>query len=434
MRYTKSFLKTLKDAPKEADLISHKYLLRAGFVTPLGAGIYTYLPMGFRVMRKIYNIIQDELNKIGVEDILMPIVHPARVWKETGRFFEVGPELWKIQNRSEEDFVLAMTHEEVITDAAKKIIQSYKDLPKLVGQIQLKVRDEARPRGGLLRLREFTMQDAYSFDKDEQELEMSYQKFIGAYKKIFDRVGVKTVIIESDTGAMGGLGAHEFMMVAPTGEDWFIERTYADTGKKEYVNAEKIGATKDMPLEQIEQLAANNWLKSDQGSTIEIIQKGIEVGNIFKLGTKYSIPQKLYYSDENNQLKPVIMGSYGIGLDRLIASIIEASHDDKGMLWPKSVAPYQVHLIHIGDDRKVLDLANELYEKLWEAEVEVFYDDREDVSVGEKFADADLIGIPYRLVVSDKNQDQVEFKKRGAAKSIRIDKDKIVQFLQHTSD
>ncbi|OGB73449.1 hypothetical protein A3K24_01130 [candidate division Kazan bacterium RIFCSPHIGHO2_01_FULL_44_14] len=434
MRYTQSFLKTFKDAPKEADLVSHKYLLRAGFVTPLGAGIYTYLPMGFRVMRKIYNIIQEELNKIGVEDILMPVVHPARVWKETGRFFEVGPELWKIQNRSEEDFVLAMTHEEVITDAAKKIIQSYKDLPKLVGQIQLKIRDEARPRGGLLRLREFTMQDAYSFDKDEQELEMSYQKFIGAYKKIFDRVGVKTVIIESDTGAMGGLGAHEFMMVAPTGEDWFIERTYADTGKKEYVNAEKIGATKDMPLEQIEQLAANNWLKSDQGSTIEIIQKGIEVGNIFKLGTKYSIPQKLYYSDENNQLKPVIMGSYGIGLDRLIASIIEASHDDKGMLWPKSVAPYQVHLIHIGDDRKVLDLANELYEKLWEAEVEVFYDDREDVSVGEKFADADLIGIPYRLVVSDKNQDQVEFKKRGAAKSIRIDKDKIVQFLQHTSD
>src|SRR3989344_2023856 len=434
MRYTQSFLKTFKDAPKEADLVSHKYLLRAGFVTPLGAGIYTYLPMGFRVMRKIYNIIQEELNKIGVEDILMPVVHPARVWKETGRFFEVGPELWKIQNRSEEDFVLAMTHEEVITDASKKIIQSYKDLPKLVGQIQLKIRDEARPRGGLLRLREFTMQDAYSFDKDEQELEMSYQKFIGAYKKIFDRVGVKTVIIESDTGAMGGLGAHEFMMVAPTGEDWFIERTYADTGKKEYVNAEKIGATKDMPLEQIEQLAANNWLKSDQGSTIEIIQKGIEVGNIFKLGTKYSIPQKLYYSDENNQLKPVIMGSYGIGLDRLIASIIEASHDDKGMLWPKSVAPYQVHLIHIGDDRKVLDLANELYEKLWEAEVEVFYDDREDVSVGEKFADADLIGIPYRLVVSDKNQDQVEFKKRGAAKSIRIDKDKIVQFLQHTSD
>ncbi|AKM84829.1 TPA: proline--tRNA ligase [Patescibacteria group bacterium] len=405
MRYTHSFLKTLKDAPKEAELISHQYLLRGGFVTPLGAGIYTYLPMGFRVMRKIYTIIQEELNKIGVEDILMPVVHPARVWKETGRFFEVGPELWKIQNRSEEDFVLAMTHEEVVTDAAKKVIQSYKDLPKLVGQIQLKVRDEARPRGGLLRLREFTMQDAYSFDKDEKELEMSYQKFIGAYKKIFERVGVKTVMIESDTGAMGGLGAHEFMMITPSGEDKIV------TDGTRAVNAEKLGIAKE---EDVDSPAAASKIAEFFGTAKVEFMRGIEVGNIFKLGTKYSDPQKLNYLDENNQQRPVIMGSYGIGLDRLIASIVEASHDDKGMIWPKAVAPYHIHLISIGDDEKVWNTANHIYEELWQAGAEVFFDDRLDVSAGDKFADADLIGIPLRVVISSKtlNDSSVEVKER----------------------
>ena len=423
MRYTQSFLKTLKDAPKEADLISHKYLLRAGFVTPLGAGIYTYLPMGFRVMRKIYNIIQEELNKIGVEDILMPVVHPARVWKETGRFFEIGPELWKIQNRSEEDFVLAMTHEEVVTDAAKKVIQSHKDLPKLVGQIQLKIRDEARPRGGLLRLREFTMQDAYSFDKDEQELEMSYQKFIGAYKKIFERVGVNTVIIESDTGAMGGLGAHEFMMVADSGEDKIV------TDGKRAVNAEKMGIAKE---EDITSPTAQGKIAEFFGTSKVEFMRGIEVGNIFKLGTKYSIPQKLYYSDENNQQKPVIMGSYGIGLDRLIASIVEASHDDKGMLWPESVAPYQVYLISISDDQRVWETANHIYEELWQAGIETFFDDRPDISAGDKFADADLIGIPHRVVISPKTlaENSAELKDRDKQTSKLVPLNKLVESLK----
>jgi len=417
MRYSQSFIKTSKDTPKEAELISHQYLLRGGFVTPLGAGIYTYLPMGFRVFRKIYNIIQGELNKIGVEDMVMPVVHPARVWKETKRFFEVGPELWKIQNRSEEDFVLAMTHEEVVTDAAKKIINSYKDLPKLVGQIQIKIRDEARPRGGLLRLREFTMQDAYSFDRDEAALEISYQKFVEAYDKIFERVGIKTVMIESDTGAMGGLGAHEFMMIADSGEDKIL------SDGERAVNAEKLGISKE---DDLSSLTARRKIEGFFGATKKVeLMRGIEVGNIFKLGTKYSIPQKLNYIDENNEQHPVVMGSYGIGLDRLIAAIVEASHDGKGIIWPKAVAPYLVHLLSVGDDPAVTGTANKLYEELSRADIEVFYDDRTEVSAGEKFSDADLLGIPYRVTVSNKTlaegSAEIKLRNETEAKLVKLD-------------
>lgn len=397
MKYSQSFLKTSKEAPKEAETISHKLLLRGGFIHPLGAGFYSLLPLGFRVYRKIYNIITEELNKIGVEDMIMPVVHPARVWKETGRFSEVGPELWKIKNRSDEDFCLAMTHEEVVTDAAKAIISSYKDLPKLVGQIQTKVRDEARARGGLIRTKEFTMQDAYSFDRDEAGLDLTYQKFIVAYQNIFRQVGIQTIMIESGTGAMGGLGANEFMMLAGSGEDKIIICQACGHA----VNAEVLGIAKegaDEPLVECPKCHSGNCE----------FKRGIEVGNIFKLGTKYSVPLKLLYTDENNQQKPVVMGSYGIGLERLMASVIEASHDDKGIIWPISIAPYQIHLISIDKDAA----ADKLYEKLVSKGIEVFYDDR-PVSAGEKFADADLFGIPYRATISRKTKGKIELKKRN---------------------
>ncbi len=416
MRYSKSFLKTTKETPKEAELVSHQYLLRGGFVTPLGAGIYTYLPMGFRVFRKIYGIIVEELNRIGVEDMVMPVVHPARPWKETNRFFEIGPELWKIKNRSEEDFVLAMTHEEIVTDAAKKVIYSYKDLPKLVGQIQTKVRDEARPRGGLLRLREFTMQDAYSFDRDEKGLDMAYEKFIGAYEKIFGRVGVKTLIIESDTGAMGGSGAHEFMMIADSGEDKIV------SDGERAVNAEKLGITREDDLKSVDSRRKIEVFFG-AGKKVEFL-RGIEVGNIFKLGTKYSIPQKLMYIDENNEQHPVIMGSYGIGVDRLVAAIVEASHDDKGIIWPLSVAPFKVHLVSIGNDPAIIATATKVYEDLQNAGIEVFYDDREEVSAGEKFSDADLIGIPYRITISNKtlaeNSAEIKMRNESEARLVKL--------------
>jgi len=399
MKYSHCFLKTSKEAPKEAETISHKLLLRGGFIHPLGAGFYSLLPMGFRVYQKIYNLINQELHLIGVEDMLMPVVQPARVWKETNRFFEVGPELWKIKNRSEEDFVLAMTHEEVVTDAAKEIISSYKDLPQLVGQIQTKVRDEARARGGLLRTREFTMQDAYSFDRDEAGLEIAYQKFITAYQNIFQQVGIETIMIESATGAMGGLGAHEFMMVTPSGEDKIIIRQACNHA----VNAEVLGIVKEGADEPVVECPKCHSGKCE-------FKRGIEVGNIFKLGTKYSVPLKLFYTDENNQQKPVVMGSYGIGLERLMASVIEASHDDKGIIWPQSIAPYQLHLISIDKDA----VADKLYEKLTakDVDIEVFYDDRL-VSAGEKFADADLLGIPYRATISKKTGGKIELKKRN---------------------
>jgi prolyl-tRNA synthetase len=422
MRYSQSFLRTTKETPKEAELISHQYLLRAGFVAPLGSGIYTMMPFGYRVAEKITQIILEELRAIGVEDIRMPVVHPARPWKDSGRFYEDIDVLWKIKNNSEEDFVLAMTGEEIVTDAAKKVISSYKDLPKLVGQIQVKVRDEARARGGLLRLREFMMQDAYSFDRNEAEQDVVYQKFIDAYKKIFERVGVETVVIESDAGAMGGSGAHEFMMIADSGEDKII------SDGERAVNAEKVGISKE---EELDSPAAQEKIKDFFGSKKVEFMRGIEVGNIFKLGTKYSAPQKLMYLDENNQQQPVIMGSYGIGVDRLIPSIIEASHDEKGMIWPPSVAPYAVHLISIGEDVTVQSAADMLYENLKIAGIEVFYDDRM-VSAGEKFADADLLGFPYRLTVSQKTlaENSIELKRRGQNETQLIDTHKIVEALQ----
>lgn len=413
MKYSQSFIKTSKQAPKDTETISHKLLLRGSYIHPLGAGFYSLLPLGFKVYRNIYNIIVDELNAIGVEEMIMPVVHPARVWKETKRFYEVGPELWKIKNRFKEDFVLAMTHEEVVTDAAKAIISSYKDLPRLVGQIQTKVRDEVRARGGLLRTKEFTMQDAYSFDLDEKGLDKIYQKFIKAYNSIFKKVGIKTVMIESDTGAMGGSKAHEFMILTDSGEDKIVickKCKYA-------VNAEVLGIDKDSKKDK--KIKCPKCKSSD----IEL-KRGIEVGNIFKLGTKYSIPQKLMYTDKNNTSKPVVMGSYGIGLERLLASVIEASHDDNGMIWPTSIAPYKVYLISINKDKE----AEKIYTELIKANIEVFYDDR-DVSPGEKFADADLLGIPYRLTISVKTlkEKSIELKERNKKTSINIPLNKIIE-------
>ena len=414
MKYSQSFLKTSKEAPKEAETISHKLLLRGGFIHPLGAGFYSLLPLGFKVYRKIYNIITEELNKIGVEDMIMPVVHPARVWKETGRFSEVGPELWKIKNRSDEDFCLAMTHEEVVTDAARAIISSYKDLPKLVGQIQTKVRDEARARGGLIRTKEFTMQDAYSFDQDEAGLDAVYQKFIGAYNNIFNRVGVETVMIESSTGAMGGSGAHEFMMITPSGEDKIVICRECGCA----VNAEVLGIIKEGADEP-----NVNCKKCGSGNCE--FKRGIEVGNIFKLGTKYSVPMKLLYTDETNQQKPVVMGSYGIGMERLMASVIEASNDNRGIIWPENIAPFKLHLISLDKNKKT----DTIYEKLVGKGMEVFYDDR-DVSPGEKFADADLIGIPYRATISKKTAGKIELKKRTESEVKLVTPAELIKLLK----
>jgi prolyl-tRNA synthetase len=409
MRYSQSFLKTQKEAPKEATLVSHQLLERAGYIDQLGAGIYTLMPLGFRVRDKIQTIIRQELNAIGVEDMSMPVVHPAGPWKESGRFFEDIAPLWKIKNKSDEDFVLALTGEEIVTEAAKRVINSYKDLPKLVGQIQTKIRDEVRARGGLLRLREFLMQDAYSFDRDEEGLEASYQRFIGAYEKIFARIGIEVVIIESLAGAMGGTGAHEFMVLTESGEDKIIK-----TKDGHFLNAEVIygeDVSKDMDEQAIRAGATD----------IEVaeILRGIEVGNIFKLGTKYSKPMKLLYKDQDNNNQPVIMGSYGIGLDRTLAAVIEASHDDAGIIWPEAISPYKIYLANLDEDSR--EAADKLYDELTTLGLEVFYDDRE-TSIGNKFADADLLGFPYRLSVSKKTlaDAKAELKKRTEKESSLI--------------
>ncbi len=422
MRYSQSDSVTSKEAPKEAEAISHQLLLRGSFIHSLGSGFYALLPLGFRVWEKIYFIIQEELNKIGVEDVRMTVVMPAKTWKESGRFFELGPELWRIKNRFEEDFVLGLTHEEVFADAAKKVIFSYKDLPKKIGQIHTKVRDEARARGGLLRTREFTMQDAYSFDQDEAGLKESYALFAKAYGEIFKKIGIETIKVESEAGAMGGLFAEEFIMLSPAGEDRVVICQKCDYA----VNAQKLGLAKEeFPDEKIK-FSCPKCQAEDF-----VIKRGIEVGNIFQLGTKYSEKQKLYFKDARNKEQPVWMGSYGIGLERLMASIVEASHDAKGIVWPEAVAPYDVYLFPVGEDENIYQVTDKIYEELQGKGVAVLYDDRRDFSAGEKFADADLLGIPNRLVVSEKtlNEKKVELTIRKSGSSQMVELKKITSYF-----
>lgn len=368
MQQSQIFGKTLREAPKDAEAISHIYLSRGGFIKQLSAGLFSFLPLGFMVLRKIEQVIREELSKIGAQEMIMPIIHPAEIWKKTGRYHEIGKEMWRLKSQGGQDLVLSMTHEESMAEIASKYIQKYDDLPLLLNQFQIKLRNEARPRGGLLRLREFIMQDAYSFDRDEKELDKTYKKVFNAYQNIFKRLDLKVLPVEADSGIMGGDESHEFMMASPIGEDKL-------NGKR-----------------------------------------AIELGHIFKLGIKYSKPFNIYFADKNGKKELAIMGSYGIGLDRLIASIVEAWHDDKGIIWPETAAPFKIHLIEIkSHEPYVKKEAEKIYKTLFDKGAEVLYDDRDDKSAGEKFMDSDLIGIPTRIVVSEKTlaKNSVEIKKRN---------------------
>ncbi len=370
MRQSQLFGKTLKEAPKDAEAISHIYLSRGGFVKQLSSGLFSFLPLGFMVLKKIEQVIREELGKIGAQEMIMPVIHPAEIWKKTGRYHEIGKELWRLKSQGGQDLVLSMTHEESMAEIASRYIQKYDDLPLLLNQFQIKLRNEARPRGGLLRLREFVMQDAYSFDKSTVELDKTYKKVSGAYQKIFKRLNIKAAPVKADSGIMGGDESHEFMMPADIGEDKL-------NGKR-----------------------------------------AIELGHTFKLGIKYSKPFNIYFTNKNGAKELVIMGSYGIGLDRLMAAIVEAHNDKNGIIWPKEVAPFKVHLIELlGKEKKITvkKAVEKLYEKLLVKKIEALYDDRDDKSPGEKFADSDLIGIPNRIVISEKTlaHNSIEIKKRG---------------------
>lgn len=545
MRYSKFFGKTQKETPKEAVAVSHKYLQRGGFVHQLAAGLYEFLPLGFNVLTKIDKIIKEELAKKGVQHLLMPLVHPASLWKETGRYDKVDV-LLKFTSARGTDCVLAPTHEETVTDLARKYIRTYKDLPVTLNQNQWKYRDEIRATGGLLRTREFLMQDAYSFDRDKAGLDLSFDKMVAAYHAIFKRIGIDVVVVKADSGTMGGSDSQEFGVIADVGEDRImicdscdykanIEKAESKFEAQEQdkemkpmakvagegiIGVEALAAHLGVPVHSttmtllfqadkdvvavmmrgdyhVSETKLRNYLgcknlnlvspdmvkkitgteagyvgpvnlpanvkvvadlsckdrinfeaganelhshnvnvnfdrdfptpefadirEANEGDTCAACGKGklavknsIEMGHVFKLGTCYSEWMKANYVDNDGKSKPLVMGCYGIGITRLIAGIVESSHDEKGIIWPKTVAPFTVELVVLGKDESVVKRADALYEELLEEGVEVLYDDRDD-SAGVKLNDADLIGIPLRIVISSRTleKESVEWKARS---------------------
>ncbi len=545
MRWSQSLIPTLKEDPAEAEATSHRLMVRAGLVRQLAAGIYVYLPLGQRVMDKVNGIIRDEMNRIGGQEITMPVLHPAELWQQTGRWTAIGDEMFRLQDRGKRDMCLGMTHEEVITWLAAREIRSYRDLPQIWYQIQTKLRDEARPKSGVLRTREFTMKDSYTLDRDEGGLDRSYQLHKEAYCRIFERCGLRVHVVESDPGMMGGAGAHEFMAPSEAGEDevalcercgysanvelagsrprslafpeWSLEEIATpNAGTIEEVCAllriepaltikSLLLVTRDGPVLALvrgdQQLHEKKLLRlvgefrpahrdeilmhlgAGAGSIGPVgvklptiadeslregryvagankdgfhlrgitpgthfqprwadihhaksgdgcprceaplrVERVIEVGNIFKLGTKYSVALKAVYLSEAGEERPIVMGSYGIGPARIAAAAIEQHHDDLGIVWPPAIAPYQLHLLAVNmRDEKMAELAEALYTQLLGEQVEVLYDDR-DERPGVKFKDADLLGLPLRLTIGSRaiKEGLVELKARKTGKEERV--------------
>jgi prolyl-tRNA synthetase len=536
MRLSHLFFTTLRDDPADAEMPSHRLLLRAGYVRPLGSGIYSLLPLGYRVNKRVEQVIREEMDAIGCQEMEMPVVHPAEVWKDSGRYFKIGPELVRFKDRGEREMVLAMTHEEVIAILLRDIVQSYRQLPMQLYHFQTKFRDEPRARGGLIRVREFVMKDAYSCDRDFAGLDVSYERYRGAYVRIFDRLGLDAIMVRSDVGIMGGAGAHEFMVVNEFGEDTLvlcdscgyadnqqiaevqkpspeaeelrpmedvetpdattidalagfldISRTKTakaaffmtgdgrfvvaivrgdyDVNETKLVNAVKaIGGLRPATIDEINARGMEAGYGSPIGARDSVVvvdelvtrspnlvagatrpgwhsvhvnvprdytpdlvtditnaregdacvncgapvklRRGIEVGNIFKLGTDFTNAFGSMYLGEDGERHPIVMGSYGIGLGRNVACIVEAHHDEKGIAWPAEVAPYAAHLVSIGGAKepKVDEIAERLHSLAAEAgdRHEILWDDR-DESPGVKFTDAELLGMPWILTVSPRS-------------------------------
>ena len=392
MRQSNLFPKTLKIAPKDAVSASHKFLIQAGFADMLQAGVYTYLPLGWRVVQKICSIIREEMNALDGQELLMPALQPKDIWEETGRWESMNEVMYKFKDASNKDFALAATHEEVIYDMIRRFINSYRDLPVAVYQIQNKFRAELRPKGGLMRGREFMMKDLYSFHLTQTDLDNYYNEMIKAYQRVYNRCGLDVKVVEASGGIFTKKFSHEFQLVSDAGEDRILYCDGCDWAQNTEISEIKVGTK-----------CPKCGLEVKEG-------KSIEVGNIFQFGDKYAKDMNGYVNDEAGNKQPILMASYGIGISRLVASIVEIYHDEKGITWPESVAPYKVHLISLKQD----ELAEKVYQDLTDLGIEVLYDDR-DLSAGLKFADADLLGLPYRLVISAKTGEQIEFKKRTEA-------------------
>ncbi len=566
MRLSDLFTRTLRDAPADAELVSHKLAVRAGLVRPIAAGVYALMPLGWRVLRKIEAILREEMDAIGGKEVRLPVVHPAELWQATGRWETFGPALQKFTAESGREYALGPTHEEVIAALAAREIDSYKQLPQHLYQIQTKYRNEPRARGGLIRLREFTMKDAYSLDADDAGLDRFYPRMVAAYARIFERVDVPALAVEADSGAMGGGVSHEFMLVHEAGEDsfarcdacgyaanleaaqfalpvpsqvplqplqkvatpdcttiqavadflgvptsqtlkavFFVQERPSAPGRFVFavirgdleVNEVKLlralggGMLRAATDDEIMATGAVPGYASPMGLPPEVtvvadrsvraganfvagandagyhltgvnvprdfdpalvadiaaafggatcarcgqgtlrVERAIELGHCFKLGTRYSEAAGVTYTDETGAERLVVMGSYGIGLERLMAAIIETHHDEWGIIWPKSIAPFDVHLLTLGKDPQPGEIAARLYEDLRAAGLDVLLDDRAE-SAGVKFADADLIGIPVRLAVSSKAlaAGGVEAKRRDSAERVIVPLDEVAAWVR----
>ena len=413
MFWSKYFIPTLKETPVGTEAVSHQLSLRAGLVNMLTSGVYSYLPLGLRVLKRIESIIREEMNVAGAHELFLPVLQPIELWKTTGRDKTLAEIMITFEDKKGRTLCLGPTHEEVITDLVKNYVQSYRQLPVTLYQIQTKFRDEIRTRYGIVRACEFIMKDAYSFDRDTDGLKKNYQLMYDAYVRIFKRCGLNVIIAEADSGAMGGDVSHEFLVPAPIGEDAVVKCSSCDFG----------GAVKS------NQADGDACPKCKSGKLVK--QVAIELGHVFQLGLKYSSAQQALFLDEDGKQKPIVMGCYGIGVSRLIAAVIETNNDANGIIWPKEVAPFDVEILPLqASDQETSDLTAQYYRDLEKAGFSVLVDDR-DESAGRKFNDADLIGIPFRITIGKRTlkEGKVEVKNRRTGETLTIGKEEAIEQL-----
>ena len=423
MKASQLILGTQRENPSDAEIVSHKLMIRAGLIRQVSSGIYNWLPTGKKVLQKVENIIRKEMNFAGAQEILMPMVQPATLWEDSGRIDQYGQELLVFLDRHENKFCLGPTHEEIITDLCKNLLTSYKQLPVTLYQIQTKFRDEIRPRFGVMRSREFIMKDAYSFDLDKESLGNSYLIMKEAYTKIFNKIGLDYRVVKADSGAIGGSESEEFHVLAESGEDLL-----AFSDKSEYaINAELL-----TELQEGQDPFSLEGKPSPDGKGILKLKRGIEVGHIFKLGKKYSEVLNLRIPGEDHDIYPE-MGCYGIGASRIVAAAIEQNHDEKGIVWPSALAPYQVALVEVNtkDKKEIKDKCLEIYQLFKENDIEVLWDDR-DKRPGVKFSDMEVIGIPATVIIGERTLEtgEIEFKKRQDEKPELVSHQDLISLIK----
>src|SRR5438067_1950606 len=432
MKTSKVFIGTQKEVPADAEIVSHRLMLRASLIRRLAAGVYTWLPLGLRAMRKVEAIVREEMIRAGAIELLMPVVQPGELWQESGRWREYGPELLRFRDRHERDFVIQPTSEEVITDHARSELKSYRRLPLHFFHIQTKFRDERRPRFGVMRSREFVMKDGYSFHADYADLEREYRNMHDTYTRIFTRLGLKFRAVAADTGAIGGTGSHEFHVLADSGEDAIAfspQSSYAANVEL----AEAVSRGERAPAKEAMKKVPTPGNPSPDGNGQLEIVRGIEVGHIFQLRTKYSEAMGATFLDASGAEKPFEMGCYGIGVTRIVAAAIEQNYDPRGILFPAPIAPFGVCLVPIGYQKStaVREATDRLYQELVDAGVDVLLDDREE-RPGVLFADMDLIGIAHRIVLGERGlaAGNAEYKARRDEKGTDVPLASVAAFLR----